>query len=36
MDKYHPFVYNLLLYLLFYYTFHHKGLHYDYIKLDII
>jgi len=36
MDKHHPFIYNSWLYLLIYYTFHHEGLHYDYIELVII
>jgi len=35
MDKHHPFRYNSWLYLLFYYTFHHEGLNYDYIELVI-
>jgi len=32
MDKHYPFLHNSWLYLLFYYTFHHEGLYYDYIK----
>ena len=34
-NKCHLFVYNLWLYLLFYYTLHHEDLYYDYIKLVI-
>jgi len=36
MDKCHLFVYNSWLYILFYYTFHHEGLHYDYIEFVVI